>query len=176
MDFKKSVDVKKVSGFNYWFQFYIQGTNNSESLKEELYDTPVGNVLLVLNVLVIVSSVISLIYIHFYLKLNIFLKAILYQMTILGIVGSVIMITALGIILVTSEQSFMTCSMIYYPGVLVANLDVTMISMISGLRYVLKIQLIAYVICIILQIYLKYFQKKSFQILHVTEGIKSQAC
>ena len=97
-------------------------------------------------------------------------------MTILGIVGSVIMITALGIILVTSEQSFMTCSMIYYPGVLVANLDVTMISMISGLRYVLKIQLIAYVICIILQIYLKYFQKKSFQILHVTEGIKSQAC
>ena len=59
-------------------------------------------------------------------------------MTILGIVGSVIMITALGIILVTSEQSFMTCSMIIYPGVLMANLDVTMISMISGLRYVLK--------------------------------------
>ena len=80
-------------------------------------------------------------------------------MTILGIVGSVIVITALGIILVTKEQSFMTCSMIYYPGVLVANLDVTMISMISGLRYVLKIQLIAYMICIILQIYLKYFQK-----------------
>ena len=66
-------------------------------------------------------------------------------MTILGIVGSVIVITALGIILVTKEQSFMTCSMIYYPGVLVANLDCTMISMISGLRYVLKTQVIAYV-------------------------------
>jgi hypothetical protein len=58
-------------------------------------------------------------------------------MTILQIVGSVIVITALGIILVTNEQSFMTCSMIYYPGVMVATLDVTMISMISGLRYVL---------------------------------------
>ena len=80
-------------------------------------------------------------------------------MTILGIVGSVIMITALGIILVTSEQSFMTCSMIYYPGVLVANLDVTMISMISGLRYVLKTQLISYMICFKLQIDFKYFQK-----------------
>ena len=117
-----------------------------------------GNVLLVLNVLVIVSSVISLIYIHFYLKLNIFLKAILYQMTILGIVGSVIVITALGIILVTKEQSFMTCSMIYYPGVLVASLDCTMISMISGLRYVLKTQLNSHMICFELQIDFKYFQ------------------
>ena len=80
-------------------------------------------------------------------------------MTILGIVGSVIVITALGIILVTNEQSFTTCSMIYYPGVMVANLDVTMISMISGLRYILKTQLISYMICLKLQIDFKYFQK-----------------
>ena len=124
-------------GFTYWYHFHIQGTNNSDFIKEELYDTAAGFVLLASNVLVLVSSIISLLYIHVYLKLNVFLKVILYQMTILGILGSTIIIVAIGIILATSEQSFVTCSMIYYPFVFMGTLDVTMTSMISGLRYVI---------------------------------------
>ena len=93
--------------------------------------------LLASNVLLLISSIISLIYIHVYLKLNVFLKVILYQMTILGILGSAIIIVAVGIILATSEQSFVTCSLIYYPFVFMGTLIVTMTSMISGLRYVI---------------------------------------
>ena len=103
--------------------------------------------LLASNVLVLISSMISLGYIHIYLKLNVILKIILYQMTILGILGSAIIIVAVGIILATNEQSFVTCSMIYYPFVFVGTLDVTMTSMISGLRYVIITALIFYMIC-----------------------------
>ena len=138
---------KIARGFSYWYHFHIQGTNNSDFIKEELYDTAAGFVLLASNVLVLVSSIISLLYIHVYLKLNVFLKVILYQMSILGILGSAIIIVAVGIILATSEQSFVTCSMIYYPFVFVGTLDVTMTSMISGLRYVIITPLIFYMIC-----------------------------
>ena len=93
--------------------------------------------LLASNVLLLISSIISLIYIHVYLKLNVFLKVILYQMTILGILGSAIIIVAVEIILATSKQSFVTCSLIYYPFVFMGTLIVTMTSMISGLRYVI---------------------------------------
>ena len=106
-------------------------------IKEEIYDTAAGFVLLASNVLLLISSIISLIYIHVYLKLNVFLKVILYQMTILGILGSAIIIVAVEIILATSKQSFVTCSLIYYPFVFMGTLIVTMTSMISGLRYVI---------------------------------------
>ena len=138
---------KIAHGFSYWYHFHIQGTNNSDFIKEELYDTAAGFMLLASNVLVLVSSIISLLYIHVYLKLNVFLKVILYQMTILGILGSAIIIVAIGTILATSEQSFVTCSMIYYPFVFMGTLDVTMTSMISGLRYVIITPLIFYMIC-----------------------------
>ena len=128
---------KIVHGFSYWYHFHIQGTDNSDSIKEELYDTSAGFVLLASNVLVLVSSITSLLYIHVYLKLNVFLKVILYQMTILGILGSAIIIVAVEIILATSKQSFVTCSLIYYPFVFMGTLIVTMTSMISGLRYVI---------------------------------------
>ena len=105
-------------------------------MKEELYDTTAGYALLASNILVFISSMISLVYVHMYLKLNVFLKVILYQMTILGILGSAVVIIAVGIILVTSEQSFTTCAMIYYPIVFMGTLGATMTSMISGLRYV----------------------------------------
>ena len=123
--------------FSYWYYFHIQGTNNSDIIKEEIYDTAAGFVLLASNVLLLISSIISLIYIHVYLKLNVFLKVILYQMTILGILGSAIIIVAVEIILATSKQSFVTCSLIYYPFVFMGTLIVTMTSMISGLRYVI---------------------------------------
>ena len=132
--------------FSYWYYFHIQGTNNSDLIKEEIYDTAAGFVLLASNVLLLISSIISLIYIHFYLKLNVFLKVILYQMTILGILGSAIIIVAVEIILATSEQSFLTCSLIYYPFVFMGTLIVTMTSMISGLRYEIITPLF-YVIC-----------------------------
>lgn len=121
-------------GFSYWYPFHIQGTNNSDFIKEELYDTAAGFLLLASNVLWLISSIISLLYIHIYLKLNAFLKVILYQMTILGILGSAIILVAVGIILATNEQSFVTCSMIYYPFAFMGTLIVTMTSMISGLR------------------------------------------
>ena len=112
------------------------GTNDTfELVKEELYNTATGYFVLGSTVLVFMSSLLSFAYIQYYLKLNIFLKKILYQMSILGIIGSGICMVAEVIILIRKEQTYTTCSMIYYSGFIVANLDVTMTAMISALRY-----------------------------------------
>ena len=113
-----------------------KGTDDElELVKEELYNTATGYFVLGSTVLVFISSLLSFAYIRYYLKLNIFLKKILYQMSILGIIGSSVCIIAEVIILIKKEQTYKTCSMIYYSGFIVANLDVTMTAMISALRY-----------------------------------------
>ena len=121
-----------------------KGTNDTfELVKEELYNTATGYFVLGSTVLVCISSLLSFVYIQYYLKLNIFLKKILYQMSILGIIGSGICMIAEVTILITKEQTYTTCSMIYYSGFIVANLDVTMTAMISALRYNLSISLLS---------------------------------
>ena len=113
-----------------------KGTNDEfELAKEELYNTATGYLVLGSTVIVCISSLLSFVYIQYYLKLNIFLKKILYQMSILGIIGSGICMVAEVIILIKKEQTYTTCSMIYYSGFITANLDVTMTAMISALRY-----------------------------------------
>ena len=64
-------------------------------------------------------------------------------MSILGIIGSGICMIAEVTILITKEQTYTTCSMIYYSGFIVANLDVTMTAMISALRYNFSISLLS---------------------------------
>ena len=113
----------------------IKGTGEPEFIQEELYNTVTGFLVLGSTMLVFISSMISFVYIQCYLKLNIFLKKILYQMSILGIIGSGICMIAEVVILVKKEQTYATCSMIYYSGFITANLDVTMTAMISALRY-----------------------------------------
>ena len=113
----------------------IKGTGEPEFILEELYNTVTGFLVLGSTMLVFISSMISFVYIQCYLKLNIFLKKILYQMSILGIIGSGICMIAEVVILVKKEQTYATCSMIYYSGFITANLDVTMTAMISALRY-----------------------------------------
>ena len=56
-------------------------------------------------------------------------------MSIVGIVGSLIMIIGEAIVLIKKEQTFTTCSMIHYTGAIVVFMDVFMTAMISGLRY-----------------------------------------
>ena len=121
-----------------------KGTNDEfELAKEELYNTATGYLVLGSTVIVCISSLLSFVYIQYYLKLNIFLKKILYQMSILGIIGSGICMVAEVIILIKKEQTYTTCSMIYYSGFIVANLDVTMTAMISALRYNFSISLLS---------------------------------
>ena len=121
-----------------------KGTNYEfELVKEELYNTATGYFVLGSTVLVFISSMISFVYIQCYLKLNIFLKKILYQMSILGIIGSSVCMIAEVTILITKEQTYTTCSMIYYSGFIVCNLDVTMTAMISALRYNFSISLLS---------------------------------
>ena len=108
---------------------------NYSSPKEELYDTAAGFVLLGSTILVLVSSLLSFAYMYLYLKLNGFIKTILYQMSTVGIVGSLIMIIGEAIILIKKEQTFATCCMIHYSGFLVVFMDVFMTAMISALRY-----------------------------------------
>ena len=83
----------------------------------------------------LVSSLLSFGYMYLYLKLNGFIKTILYQMSMVGIVGSLIMIIGEAIILIKKEQTFATCCMIHYSGFLVVFMDVFMTAMISALRY-----------------------------------------
>ena len=121
-----------------------KGTNDEfELAKEELYNTATGYLVLGSTVIVCISSLLSFVYIQYYLKLNIFLKKILYQMSILGIIGSGICMVAEVIILIKKEQTYTTCSMIYYSGFIVGNLDVTMTAMISALRYNFSISLLS---------------------------------
>ena len=108
---------------------------NYTSPNEDLYDTAAGYSLLCLTILVLVSSLLSFGYIYFYLKLNDFIKTILYQMSIIGTFGSTIMIIGEGIILIKKEQTFATCCMIHYSGAIVVFMDAFMTAMISGLRY-----------------------------------------
>ena len=108
---------------------------NYSSPKEELYDTAAGFVLLGSTILALVSSLLSCAYMYLYLKLNGFIKTILYQMCIVGIVGTLIMIFGEAIILIKKEQTFATCCMIHYSGFLVVFMDVFMTAMISTLRY-----------------------------------------
>ena len=118
------------------FQFcFIFSEKNFSSPKEELYDTAVGYILLCLTILALVTSLLSFGYIYLYLKLNGFIKIILHQMSLIGIVGSLIMIIGEAIILIKKEQTFTTCSMIHYTGAIVVFMDVFMTAMISGLRY-----------------------------------------
>ena len=113
----------------------IFSETNYTSPKEDLYDTAAGYSLLCVTILTLVSSLLSFGYIYFYLKLNDFIKTILYQMSIIGIFGSMIMIIGEGIILIKKEQTFATCCMIHYSGVIVVFMDAFMTAMISGLRY-----------------------------------------
>ena len=76
---------------------------------------------------------------YLYLKLNGFIKTILYQMCIVGIVGTVIMIIGVGIVLIKKEQTFVTCCMIHYSGFLVVFMDIFLTAMISTLRYAKQI-------------------------------------
>ena len=108
---------------------------NYSSPKEELYDTAAGFVLLGSTILALVSSLLSFAYMYLYLKLNGFIKTIMYQMSIIGIVGSLIMIIGEAIILIKKEQTFTTCCMIHYSGAIVVFVDVFMTAMISALRY-----------------------------------------
>ena len=108
---------------------------NYSSPKEELYDTAAGFVLLGSTILALVSSLLSFAYMYLYLKLNGFIKTILYQMCIVGIIGTLIMIFGEAIILIKKEQTFATCCMIHYSGFLVVFMDVFMTAMISTLRY-----------------------------------------
>ena len=108
---------------------------NYSSPKEELYDTAAGFVLLGVTILALISSLLSCAYMYLYLKLNGFIKTILYQMSTVGIVGSLIMIIGEAIILIKKEQTFATCCMIHYSGFLVVFMDVFMTAMISALRY-----------------------------------------
>ena len=102
--------------------------------EEELFNTPAGKILLSVTTLALVSSLICFGYIYFFLKLNIFIKSILYQMSVLGILGSGIMLVAEGIIQKTQNQSFTTCLMIHYTSASVASLGIAMTTMISALR------------------------------------------
>ena len=115
--------------------FLIFSETNFSSPKEELYDTAVGYILLCLTILALVTSLLSFGYIYLYLKLNGFIKIILYQMSIVGIVGTLIMIIGEAIILFKKEQTFTTCCMIHYSGAIVVFMDVFMTAMISALRY-----------------------------------------
>ena len=156
----------------YFLKFYfIFSETNSSSPKEELYDTAVGYVLLCLTILALVTSLLSFGYIYLYLKLNGFIKIILHQMSLIGIVGSLIMIIGEAIILIKKEQTFTTCSMIHYTGAIVVFMDVFMTAMISGLRYA--------------KIYTYYFSDLLvhfqfiffiFQVLHGLESIKKSIC
>ena len=91
--------------FSLWFIFIFSETNFKQSPKGELYDTAIGYILLCLTTLVLVSSLLSFAYTYLYLKLNGFIKTILYQMSIVGIVGSLIMIIGEAIILIKKEQT-----------------------------------------------------------------------
>ena len=108
---------------------------NYSSPKEELYDTAAGFVLLGVTILALVSSLLSFGYMYLYLKLNGFIKTILYQMCIVGIIGTLIMIISEAIILIKKEQTFTTCCMIHYSGAIVVFMDIFMTAMISHLRY-----------------------------------------
>ena len=108
---------------------------NDSSPTEELYDTAAGFVLLGVTILALISSLLSCAYMYLYLKLNGFIKTILYQMSIVGIVGSLIMIIGEATILIKKEQTFTTCCMIHYSGFMVVFMDVFMTAMISALRY-----------------------------------------
>ena len=121
--------------FSLWFIFIFSETNFKQSPKGELYDTAIGYILLCLTTLVLVSSLLSFAYTYLYLKLNGFIKTVLYQMSIVGIVGSLIMIIGEAIILIKKEQTFTTCCMIHYSGAIVVFVDVFMTAMISALRY-----------------------------------------
>jgi hypothetical protein len=113
-----------------------KGTDGPNFIKEELYNTATGYVVLGSTVLVLISSLISFGYIWYYLKLNVFLKTILYQMSVLGIIGSAITILAEAIILITKEQTLTTCSIMHYSAFIVVSSDVLMTAMISALRYI----------------------------------------
>ena len=121
--------------FSLWFIFIFLETNFKQSPKGELYDTAIGYILLCLTTLVLVSSLLSFAYTYLYLKLNGFIKTVLYQMSIVGIVGSLIMIIGEAIILIKKEQTFTTCCMIHYSGAIVVFMDVFMTAMISAIRY-----------------------------------------
>ena len=121
--------------FSLWFIFIFSETNFKQSPKGELYDTAIGYILLCLTTLVLVSSLLSFAYTYLYLKLNGFIKTVLYQMSLVGIVGSLIMIIGEAIILIKKEQTFTTCCMIHYSGAIVVFMDVFMTAMISALRY-----------------------------------------
>ena len=106
--------------------------------KEELYNTSAGYILLCSTILVFLSSFFCFWYILLHLKLNKFLKTLLYLMSIFGMIASLIMIIAVVIILVRKELNFITCSMIHYSGALAVFLDASMTAMISTLRYVVS--------------------------------------
>ena len=131
--------IKNISfylfNFSLLFIFIFSETNFKQSPKGELYDTAIGYILLCLTTLVLVSSLLSFAYTYLYLKLNGFIKTVLYQMSIVGIVGSLIMIIGEAIILIKKEQTFTTCCMIHYSGAIVVFVDVFMTAMISALRY-----------------------------------------
>ena len=121
--------------FLYDLFLFFSETNFKQSPKGELYDTAIGYILLCLTTLVLFSSLLSFAYTYLYLKLNGFIKTVLYQMSIVGIVGSLIMIIGEAIILIKKEQTFTTCCMIHYSGAIVVFMDVFMTAMISALRY-----------------------------------------
>ena len=143
---------------------------NYSSPKEELYDTAAGFVLLGVTILALISSLLSCAYMYLYLKLNGFIKTILYQMCIAGIVGTLIMITGEAIILIKKEQTFTTCCMIHYSGAIVVFMDVFMTAMISGLRYAnnyIIFQILRFIFILFIFI---------FQVLHDLESIKKSIC
>ena len=60
----------------------------------------------------------------------------MYFMSIMGMILTLIMIVAEVKILVSKEQDFTACSMVYYPGTIIVNMDVSMTAMVSALRFV----------------------------------------
>ena len=128
-------EMKSTECLYFLFYFFFFSETNISSPKVELYDTAVGYILLCFTILALVSSLLSFGYMYLYLKLNGFIKIILYQMSIVGIFGSLIMIIGEAIILMKKEQTFTTCCMIHYSGAIVVFMDVFMTAMISTLRY-----------------------------------------
>ena len=117
----------------FFFLFFSE--TNFSSPKEELYDTAAGFVLLGVTILALISSLLSCAYMYLYLKLNGFIKTILYQMCIVGIVGTLIMIFGEAIILIKKEQTFVTCCMIHYSGFLVVFMDIFVPSLLFSWNY-----------------------------------------
>ena len=154
----------------YFLKFsFIFSETIFSSQKEELYDTAVGYILLCLTILALVTSLLSFGYMYLYLKLNGFIKNILYQMSIVGIVGSLIMIIGEAIVLIKKEQTFTTCSMIHYTGAIVVFMDVFMTAMISGLRY-------ANIILFFRSFGSFSFYFFIFQVLHGLESFRKSIC